>query len=224
MFFPSVTCLGTRGCSSPLRRIAQRFVPLKSLSLVTTGTRDTLKVVQRRKVVWKVFVHASYSVSIFWRTFWRGFDLTILFSLGLHCEGRTARSLFGVFFWKILYLPIADAFRTKHQGAPLDLDSPHFYSSRKNKIEKRWVVWSTNGSSLFVSLHKIDRYFRIFPLIYFGGKICFPIQRRFLSEKLDQIWSCGFCIHHGCGRWTPRPETYLPTNLPQNWEGVRWPH
>ena len=56
---------------------------------------------------------------------------------GLHREGATVNSLFGLFFWDIIYSPIPDVFQSRHQAAPLDLDYPHFYTSRKEMIEER---------------------------------------------------------------------------------------
>ncbi|KAK7073069.1 Fanconi-associated nuclease 1 [Halocaridina rubra] len=56
---------------------------------------------------------------------------------GLHREGTTVNSLFGIFFWDILYMPVDDVFRSPHQATPLDLDDSHFYLSRKHVIDER---------------------------------------------------------------------------------------
>ncbi|CAL4137604.1 unnamed protein product [Meganyctiphanes norvegica] len=56
---------------------------------------------------------------------------------GLHGESIIANSLFGLLFWDIIYASVPDAFRSKDQVAPLDLDTPYFYASRKALIESR---------------------------------------------------------------------------------------
>lgn len=56
---------------------------------------------------------------------------------GLHREGTTINSLFGLYFWDILYSTVPDVFRSPHQAAPLDFNDPHFYTARKDLIEKR---------------------------------------------------------------------------------------
>lgn len=56
---------------------------------------------------------------------------------GLHMEGTTVRSLFGLLFWEELYTPVPDAFRSPHQASPLDLLDEHFYTARKDLIDKR---------------------------------------------------------------------------------------
>nr|XP_045611977.1 fanconi-associated nuclease 1-like [Procambarus clarkii]XP_045611978.1 fanconi-associated nuclease 1-like [Procambarus clarkii] len=59
------------------------------------------------------------------------------YSQGLHREGATVNSLFGIYCWDILYAPISDVFRSPYQAAPLDLDDPNFYEARKEQIDKR---------------------------------------------------------------------------------------
>ncbi|XP_050687973.1 fanconi-associated nuclease 1-like isoform X2 [Eriocheir sinensis] len=56
---------------------------------------------------------------------------------GLHMEGTTVRSLFGLLLWDALYAPVPDAFRSPHQASPLDLLDQHFYTARKELIDKR---------------------------------------------------------------------------------------
>jgi Fanconi-associated nuclease 1 len=57
---------------------------------------------------------------------------------GIHDEGSTIRSLFGLIFWDIIYgHPVADVFRSSYQHEPLDLRSGEFYRHRKEKIDKR---------------------------------------------------------------------------------------
>lgn len=56
---------------------------------------------------------------------------------GLHMEGTTVRSLFGILFWDELYTSVPDAFRSPHQASPLDLLDGDFYIARKELIDKR---------------------------------------------------------------------------------------
>ncbi|XP_047501119.1 LOW QUALITY PROTEIN: fanconi-associated nuclease 1-like [Penaeus chinensis] len=56
---------------------------------------------------------------------------------GLHREGTTVNSLFGLYFWDALYSPVSDVFRSPHQASPLDLDDPNFYAARKEWIDQR---------------------------------------------------------------------------------------
>ena len=55
-----------------------------------------------------------------------------------HDEGRGLRELFGLLLWdQIFDATVADAFCSPYQGAPLDLNSPHFYAARKASIDAR---------------------------------------------------------------------------------------
>jgi len=57
---------------------------------------------------------------------------------GVHDEGSTVKSLFGLIFWDIIYeRPVPDVFRSSYQHAPLDLWSGEFYRNRKERIDKR---------------------------------------------------------------------------------------
>lgn len=60
---------------------------------------------------------------------------------GLHREGTTVNSLFGLYFWDALYSPVSDVFRSPHQASPLDLDDPNFYAARKKWIDQRQVFF-----------------------------------------------------------------------------------
>ena len=58
--------------------------------------------------------------------------------LGLHGEGSTFNALFGLFLWDAIYEgDVPDVFQSHYQGAPLDLDSDHFYISRQKAIDTR---------------------------------------------------------------------------------------
>ena len=59
------------------------------------------------------------------------------FTNGLHAEGSVTNTIAAILFWDIIYADIEDVFRSPQQAAPLDYNSPHFYSSRKELIEKR---------------------------------------------------------------------------------------
>lgn len=75
---------------------------------------------------------------------------------GLHGENLIANSLFGMLFWDIIYASVPDAFRSQDQVAPLDLDTPHFYASRKGLIDTRLSLMSTwNEAMLQKELERV---------------------------------------------------------------------
>ena len=55
---------------------------------------------------------------------------------GVHCEGGCFYTLFGLFFWDVIFSSdVPDVFLTRYQDAPLDLHSyPHFYDNRQSQI------------------------------------------------------------------------------------------
>ncbi|XP_078055931.1 fanconi-associated nuclease 1 [Mustelus asterias] len=60
------------------------------------------------------------------------------FDQGIHGEGATFLTLFGLLFWDIIFLPgIPDVFRNPYQACPLDLYTECFYQHRKMPIELR---------------------------------------------------------------------------------------
>ncbi|XP_072138188.1 fanconi-associated nuclease 1 isoform X2 [Mobula birostris] len=60
------------------------------------------------------------------------------FDQGIHGEGATFLTLFGLLFWEIIFLPgIPDVFRSPFQTCPLDLYTDCFYRQRREPIELR---------------------------------------------------------------------------------------
>lgn len=60
------------------------------------------------------------------------------FDQGIHGEGATFLTLFGLLFWEIIFLPgIPDVFRNPFQTCPLDLYTDCFYRNRTEPIESR---------------------------------------------------------------------------------------
>ncbi|XP_072348738.1 fanconi-associated nuclease 1 [Scyliorhinus torazame] len=60
------------------------------------------------------------------------------FDQGIHGEGATFLTLFGLLFWDIIFLSgIPDVFRNPYQAGPLDLYTDCFYQHRKMPIESR---------------------------------------------------------------------------------------
>lgn len=86
---------------------------------------------------------------------------------GLHREGTTVNSLFGLYFWDALYLPVSDVFRSPHQASPLDLDDPNFYAARKEWIDRRQVL-------------------RLF--LFFVAIACFIYERKLKKCQLYLSW------------------------------------
>ncbi|XP_046721036.1 fanconi-associated nuclease 1 isoform X2 [Silurus meridionalis] len=56
---------------------------------------------------------------------------------GIHGEGTTFSTLFGLLMWDIIFMNVSDVFRTSYQACPLDLYTDCFYENRKDAIEAR---------------------------------------------------------------------------------------
>ncbi|XP_066541617.1 core-binding factor subunit beta isoform X1 [Hoplias malabaricus] len=60
------------------------------------------------------------------------------FDQGIHGEGSTFSTLFGLLMWDIIFMEgVPDVFRTPYQTCPLDLHTDTFYGNRKEAIEAR---------------------------------------------------------------------------------------
>ncbi|NXX10320.1 FAN1 nuclease, partial [Podargus strigoides] len=60
------------------------------------------------------------------------------FDQGIHGEGSTFLTLYGVLMWDIIFMDdIPDVFRTSYQTCPLDLYTDSFYENRRAAIEAR---------------------------------------------------------------------------------------
>ncbi|NXJ62699.1 FAN1 nuclease, partial [Rostratula benghalensis] len=60
------------------------------------------------------------------------------FDQGIHGEGSTFMTLYGVLMWDIIYMDdIPDVFRNSYQTFPLDLYTDSFYENRRDVIEAR---------------------------------------------------------------------------------------
>ncbi|XP_067091145.1 fanconi-associated nuclease 1 [Osmerus mordax] len=60
------------------------------------------------------------------------------FDQGIHGEGSTFSTLFGLLMWDIIFMDeIPDVFRNPYQTCPLDLFTDHFYENRREAVETR---------------------------------------------------------------------------------------
>ncbi|XP_054858094.1 fanconi-associated nuclease 1 [Eublepharis macularius] len=60
------------------------------------------------------------------------------FDQGIHGEGTTFGTLYGLLMWDILFMDgVPDVFRNPYQSSPLDLYTDSFYENRKEAIESR---------------------------------------------------------------------------------------
>ncbi|XP_059533921.1 fanconi-associated nuclease 1 isoform X7 [Myotis daubentonii] len=60
------------------------------------------------------------------------------FDQGIHGEGSTFITLFGLLLWDIIFMDgIADVFRNAYQASPLDLCTDSFFASRRPALEAR---------------------------------------------------------------------------------------
>uniref|UniRef100_A0A672MBH4 Fanconi-associated nuclease n=1 Tax=Sinocyclocheilus grahami TaxID=75366 RepID=A0A672MBH4_SINGR len=63
---------------------------------------------------------------------------TLGFDQGIHGEGSTFSSLFGLLMWDIIFIDgVPDVFRNPYQTCPLDLHTDCFYGNRREAIEAR---------------------------------------------------------------------------------------
>ncbi|XP_016320959.1 fanconi-associated nuclease 1-like isoform X1 [Sinocyclocheilus anshuiensis] len=63
---------------------------------------------------------------------------TLGFDQGIHGEGSTFSSLFGLLMWDIIFIDgVPDVFRNPYQNCPLDLHTDCFYGNRREAIEAR---------------------------------------------------------------------------------------
>ncbi|KAI8774684.1 fanconi-associated nuclease 1 [Biomphalaria glabrata] len=67
------------------------------------------------------------------------------FPSGIHAEGSIVSTLFEIFFWDIIFMPLPDAFHSPYQVLPLDFYSEAFYERRKDVIEDRLQKLSNNS-------------------------------------------------------------------------------
>eukprot|EP00062_Callorhinchus_milii_P002621 gi/632939207/ref/XP_007908186.1/ PREDICTED: fanconi-associated nuclease 1 [Callorhinchus milii] len=60
------------------------------------------------------------------------------FDQGIHGEGATFTTLFGLLFWDIIFMDgIPDVFRNSYQAFPLDLYTDCFYTNRREAVDSR---------------------------------------------------------------------------------------
>lgn len=60
------------------------------------------------------------------------------YSMGIHGEGSTVVTIYGLLFWDIIFAPgFPDSFRNNYQPFPLDLHWPDFYARRKDAINEK---------------------------------------------------------------------------------------
>ncbi|XP_026143368.1 fanconi-associated nuclease 1 [Carassius auratus] len=63
---------------------------------------------------------------------------TLGFDQGIHGEGSTFSTLFGLLMWDIIFIDgVPDVFRNPYQTCPLDLHTDCFYGNRRESIEAR---------------------------------------------------------------------------------------
>ncbi|KAM6352641.1 fanconi-associated nuclease 1 isoform 2-T4 [Alca torda] len=75
------------------------------------------------------------------------------FDQGIHGEGSTFMTLYGILMWDIIFLDdIPDVFRNSYQTFPLDLYTDSFYENRKDVIEARLQQLHTASSETLVKL------------------------------------------------------------------------
>ncbi|NXD83471.1 FAN1 nuclease, partial [Halcyon senegalensis] len=75
------------------------------------------------------------------------------FDQGIHGEGSTFITLFGLLMWDIVFMAdIPDVFRNSYQTVPLDLYTDSFYENRRDVIEARLQQLHTASSETLAKL------------------------------------------------------------------------
>ncbi|NXI68059.1 FAN1 nuclease, partial [Anseranas semipalmata] len=75
------------------------------------------------------------------------------FDQGIHGEGSTFITLYGILMWDIIYMDdIPDVFRNSYQTFPLDLYTDSFYENRRDVIEARLQQLHTCSSETLAKL------------------------------------------------------------------------
>ncbi|XP_035191392.1 fanconi-associated nuclease 1 [Oxyura jamaicensis] len=75
------------------------------------------------------------------------------FDQGIHGEGSTFITLFGILMWDIVYMDgIPDVFRNSYQTFPLDLYTDSFYENRRDVIEARLQQLHASSSETLAKL------------------------------------------------------------------------
>ncbi|KAF5907660.1 fanconi-associated nuclease 1, partial [Clarias magur] len=74
------------------------------------------------------------------------------FDQGIHGEGSTFSTLFGLLMWDIVFMNVFDVFRTPYQTCPLDLYTDSFYENRKEAIEARAEMLSEATADILQEL------------------------------------------------------------------------
>ncbi|XP_075713990.1 fanconi-associated nuclease 1 [Rhinoderma darwinii] len=123
------------------------------------------------------------------------------FDQGIHGEGSTFSTLYGLFMWDIIFMEgIPDVFRNSYQAFPLDLYTDRFYENRKDAIENRLQllqdsrtevlhdmmadVWNTHlGESALVSWERFSSLQQAQGLVScLGGSILSEICRKMSKD------------------------------------------
>ncbi|NWW60977.1 FAN1 nuclease, partial [Ifrita kowaldi] len=74
------------------------------------------------------------------------------FDQGIHGEGSTFITLYGILMWDIIFMDVPDVFRNSYQTSPLDLYTDSFYENRKAVIEARLQQLHTASSETLAKL------------------------------------------------------------------------
>lgn len=86
----------------------------------------------------KTLVKNSYGLSVEQVALTHYINKTQAYTHGKHAETATLRTLFGLLFWHIIFdSSVPNVFVDRFQSAPLDLQTEHFYLSRKKLIDAK---------------------------------------------------------------------------------------
>ncbi|XP_068083865.1 fanconi-associated nuclease 1 [Anabrus simplex] len=112
---------------------------------------------------------------------------TLGFRKGVHAEGGIINTIFGLFFWDIIYeLEVPDVFLNQYQSQPLDMRTGEFYKNRKEAVDKRLLEmksWSEEEIRVIIEQRYTEN----------DGKVCIINWKWFNNfiEVLDLVFCMG---------------------------------
>ena len=126
-----------------------------------------------------------------------------------HSENGIFLTLFGILFWDILFQDMPNVFQSKHQNAPLDLDTDAFSLVRRKEIDQRVAeLESGRAPDLIRSAYQAH-----------NGERCVGVNWEYLEEFLveaagvlgkKQLASlCGYLAEDYRHRSTGMPDLFV---------------
>ena len=101
---------------------------------------------------------------------------------GMHCENALFMSLFALFMWDVIFLPLPAVFPCLYQSAPLDLDDDSFYDTRRSAITAHLRFLSSHSS--------LREYVSRQWWLHYGERCRGMNWRRWSVDELQEVVDC----------------------------------